>query len=334
MMWRMRRRSRTICLSLALVFIFLHLLLMFVSLSLYHQPCDPPPLTRTPFAKHLANKSYDFTTVAVVAESTDGPRRHSPGVPLDHFQGGRIKAPIVEPLASSLAKLQALFNHPLYNAPMSAVQDEDLLLKVIPKLRSERSSQMWVSRSQESYDNAHWNSSSDSHPPWLRFHLAISRWQLYPHPDPNMESVIQQLATHRIVSSVQKTGGTQLKLVMSFPNYGQAMFKPMKQERDDETNYNLYYFSDFERHNAEIGAFHLDRILGYRRVPPVVGRQVDVVKEIKDITTDRKLARTFFNSPDYCTAIKKTAPYDKGTRLVDFIDMVILDFLMSRFKFP
>lgn len=31
-----------------------------------------------------------------------------------------------------------------------------------------------------------------------------------------------------IVFSVQKPGGTQLKLVMSFPNYGQAMFKPMK----------------------------------------------------------------------------------------------------------
>lgn len=117
---------------------------------------------------------------------------------------------------------------------------------------------------------------------------------------------------------------------------------PNRQERDEETNYNLYYFSDFERHNAEIAAFHLDRyrvhsetkaqhlwsshqsvkwwtawspkihaarlcpriflcsrcrILGYRRSPPVVGRLVDVVKEIKDITTDRKLAQTFFTSP-------------------------------------
>lgn len=34
--------------------------------------------------------------------------------------------------------------------------------------------------------------------------------------------------------------------------------------------------------------------------------------------------------PDYCSTIKKTPPYDKGTRLVDFIDLVILDFLMSR----
>lgn len=39
------------------------------------------------------------------------------------------------------------------------------------------------------------------------------------------------------------------------------------------------------------------RILGYRRVPPVVGRLLDVVREVKDITTDRKLARTFFTSP-------------------------------------
>lgn len=34
---------------------------------------------------------------------------------------------------------------------------------------------------------------------------------------------------------------------------------------------------------------------------------------------------------NYCSTVKKTPPYDKGTRLVDFIDMVILDFLMSRF---
>ncbi|XP_054635121.1 extracellular serine/threonine protein kinase FAM20C-like [Dunckerocampus dactyliophorus] len=401
MMWRLRRRSRTICLSLALFSIVLHLLLALASLSLYRQPCDLLLAPGPRVSQHLLNKSGDSMVIdhptKLPADTKDrvGMLRDK----LLSAQGGGItpvKEALVEPVAAGLSKLAALFDHPLYNVPISAIPEDDWLLKVKPKMKSERSSQIWVSASEEGYD-VHWNSSSNSHPPWLRFHLGISRWQLYPHQDPNMDSVIQQLATHHIVSAVQKSGGTQLKLVMSFPNYGQAMFKPMKQQRDEETDYNLYYFSDFERHNAEIAAFHLDRILGYRRVPPVVGRQVDVVKEIKDITTDHKLARTFFNSPvgnvcfygqcsyycstehaicgrprnleaslalmlpdlslatrrswrspwrrsysrsklakwetepDYCSTIKKTPPYNKGSRLVDFMDMVILDFLMSKF---
>ncbi|XP_040002562.1 extracellular serine/threonine protein kinase FAM20C-like isoform X2 [Xiphias gladius] len=407
MMWRMHRRSRTICLSLAFVTIFLHLLLALASLSIYHHPCDPPLPPKTYILRDLARTDYISVGISGLAElPTDAAQRDSSNKDANgHVRTapasinaaasvGRYDGDGAEPLESGLSKLEALFDHPLYNMPSPPVPEEDWLLKVKSKVKaSEKSSQMWVSASQEGYEDAQWTSSSKTHPPWLRFHLGISRWQLYPHRDPNMEALTQQLATHHIVSAVQKSGGTQLKLVMSFPNYGQAMFKPMKQERDDEANYNLYYFSDFERHNAEIAAFHLDRILGYRRVPPAVGRLVDVVKEIKDITTDRKLARTFFTSPvgnvcfygqcsyycstehavcgrprdleaslavmlpdlatrrswrspwrrsysrsklakwetksDYCSKVKKTPPYNKGTRLVDFMDMVVLDFLMS-----
>ncbi|XP_053181726.1 extracellular serine/threonine protein kinase FAM20C-like [Scomber japonicus] len=420
MKWCMRRRSRTICLSLAFITIFLHLLLALVSLSIYHEPCDPPPSTRTHILSDLAQTNYTTVGISSLAEPpADTTQRVSSKLDAknakDHVQiptdkGLSVKerkasmnktADVVhnstgkaETLESGLSKLVALFDHPLYNMPTPPIPEQDWLLKVKPKVKASEKS-LWVTNSEEGYEDARWNSSSTSHPPWLRFHLTISRWQLYPHHEPNMKNLTEQLSTHRIVSAVQKSGGTQLKLVMSFPNYGQAMFKPMKQERDDETNYNLYYFSDFERHNAEIAAFHLDRILGYRRVPPVAGRQVDVVKEIKDVTTDRKLARTFFTSPvgnvcfygqcsyycstehavcgrpkaleaslavmlpdmslatrrswkspwrrsysrtklakwetepDYCSTIKKTPPYDKGTRLVDFMDMVILDFLMS-----
>ncbi|XP_030595050.1 extracellular serine/threonine protein kinase FAM20C-like [Archocentrus centrarchus] len=406
MMWRMRRRSRTICLSLAFITTFFHLLLALVSFSIYHQPCDIPLLPRAHVLRDLAHSNYTSVVIRDPAGPPTDIQRDSSyegakkmvksNARLLSDKGLLVKEGKNVSIESDLLKLEALFGHPLYNTPSPPIPEEDWLLRVKPKVKaSETSSQMWVSASQNGYEDVHWNSSSSSHPPWLRFHLGISRWQLYPHRDPNMEPLMQQLATHRIVSAVQRSGGTQLKLVMSFPNYGQAMFKPMKQERDEETNYNLYYFSDFERHNAEIAAFHLDRILGYRRIPPVVGRLVDVVKEIKDITTDRKLARTFFTSPvgnvcfygqcsyycstehavcgrsrdlegslavmlpdlslagrrtwrspwrrsysrsklakwetepDYCSTVKKTPPYDKGTRLVDFIDMVILDFLMG-----
>ncbi|CAJ1054105.1 extracellular serine/threonine protein kinase FAM20C [Xyrichtys novacula] len=424
MKWRMRFHSRTICLSLASLTIFLHLLLAFISLPIYQQPCDPPLPPRTHILRDLARTNYTSTGNRGPAEPpTDTAHRDSSSKDANeeakgHVQTlsnlglagkegekdsinmpadvGRHGSGREDPVEAGLLKLEALFDHPLYNIPSPPIPEEDWLLRVKPKVKaSEKSSQMWVSASQEVYEDVQWNSSSNSHPPWLRFHLGITRWELYPHRDPNMEPLAEQLATHRVVSAVQKSGGTQLKLVISFPNYGQAMFKPMKQERDEETNYNLYYFSDFERHNAEVSAFHLDRILGYRRIPPVVGRLVDVVKEIKDVTTDRKLARTFFNSPvgnvcfygqcsyycstehavcgrprdleaslavmlpdlslaarrtwrspwrrsysrsklakwqtepDYCESVKKTAPYDKGTRLVDFMDMVILDFLMS-----
>uniref|UniRef100_A0A8C9WVR5 Family with sequence similarity 20 member C, like n=2 Tax=Sander lucioperca TaxID=283035 RepID=A0A8C9WVR5_SANLU len=423
-MLHMRCRSRTICLSLAFITISLHLLLALVSLPIYHQSCDPPLPPRTHILRDLAHTNYTSVGISGLAEPpTDTTQRDSSnkdankdakghvqtlsgvGISVKESKYASVDMPVnvgrygtnrAESVESGLTKLEALFDHPLYNMPAPPIPEEDWLLKVQPKAKaSEKSSQMWVSASQADYVDGQWNSSSNSHPPWLRFHLGISRWQLYPHRDPNMDALTQQLATHRIVSAVQKSGGTQLKLVMSFPNYGQAMFKPMKQERDEETNSDLYYFSDFERHNAEIAAFHLDRVLGYRRIPPVVGRLVDVVKEIKDVTTDRKLARTFFTSPvgnvcfygqcsyycstehavcgrprdleaslavmlpdlslavrrswrspwrrsysrsklakwesepDYCSTVTKTPPFNKGTRLVDFIDLVILDFLMS-----
>ncbi|KAJ3607622.1 hypothetical protein NHX12_024673 [Muraenolepis orangiensis] len=168
-----------------------------------------------------------------------------------------------------------------------------------------------------------------------------------------------------------------------------------RQTRYQVTPPDFFYFSDFERHNSEIAAFHLDRILDFRRVPPVAGRLVNMTKEIRDVTKDKKLWRTFFLSPannicfygecsyycstehalcgkpdqiegslaaflpdlalakrktwrnpwrrsyhkrkkaewevdpDYCEEVKQTPPYDRGTRLLDVMDMTVFDFLMG-----
>ncbi|XP_010176222.2 extracellular serine/threonine protein kinase FAM20C [Antrostomus carolinensis] len=296
------------------------------------------------------------------------------------------------------SKLAALFEHPLYNIPIPEVTETDKLFVVNPvekfSLRSSGSDE-WVSSSKAETLLPTGKTAYDTYPTWLKFHVGINRYELYPRRDPLMPTLLRDLATQRIVSSVQKSGGTQLKLIMTFPNYGQALFKPMKQTRDQETPIDFFYFSDFERHNAEIAAFHLDRILDFRRIPPVSGRLVNITKEIRDITTDKKLAKTFFISPagnvcfygecsyycstehalcgkpdrlegsmatllpdktlakrrswrspwrrsyhkskkaewelnpNYCAQVRETPPYDRGHRLLDLIDMTVLDFLMG-----
>ncbi|OXB77527.1 UNVERIFIED_CONTAM: hypothetical protein H355_015819, partial [Colinus virginianus] len=304
----------------------------------------------------------------------------------------------ISPARVKGSKLAALFEHPLYNIPLPEVKDKDKLFVINPmekfSLQSSGSDE-WVSSSKAETVLPTGKTAYDTYPAWLKFHVGINRYELYPRRDPVMPTLLQDLATMKIVGSVQKSGGTQLKLIMTFPNYGQALFKPMKQSRDQETPADFFYFSDFERHNAEIAAFHLDRILDFRRIPPVSGRLVNITKEIRDITTDKKLAKTFFISPagnvcfygecsyycstehalcgkpdqlegsmavllpdkalakrrswrspwrrsyhkskkaeweldpNYCVQVRRTPPYDSGHRLLDLIDMAVLDFLMG-----
>ncbi|XP_053577283.1 extracellular serine/threonine protein kinase FAM20C [Bombina bombina] len=295
------------------------------------------------------------------------------------------------------SKLTSLFQHPLYNTPLPTLKQEDKLFKVNAKERftlKSSGSEEWVSAEVE-FVLPTGDAPADTYPTWLKFHIGINRYELYPRRDPLLPTLLKELSIQRILNSVQKPGGTQLKLLMTFPNYGQGLFKPMKQSRDQETPADFFYFSDFERHNAEIAAFHLDRILDYRRIPPVVGRVLNITKEVRDITTDKKLAKTFYISPannvcfygvcsyycstehalcgkpdqlegsiaaflpdtalakrrswrspwrrsyhkskkadwelnpKYCDSVKETPPYSEGTRLVDLIDLCILDFFMG-----
>eukprot|EP00079_Xenopus_tropicalis_P018435 XP_004920095.1 PREDICTED: pseudokinase FAM20A [Xenopus tropicalis] len=108
---------------------------------------------------------------------------------------------------------------------------------------------------------------------------------------------------------IVKPSGTHLKLVVQFQDLGRAMFKPMRQSRDEETSEDVFYFVDFQRHNAEIAAFHLDRILDFRRVPPVAGRLVNMTKELLEMASDENLQDVFFLSPANNVCLFARCPY-------------------------
>ena len=172
MTWRMRRRSRTICLSLAFIIIFLHLLLALVLLSTHHLPCDPPLPPKIHVLRDLALTNTTSAGVRGLAElptdtiqkdsSYEDAKKDTKGQvqslsykSLSVKEGkntpatmatteSRYSASQTESLESDLLKLEALFDHPLYNMPKPTIPEDDWLLRVKPKVKtSERSSQMW-----------------------------------------------------------------------------------------------------------------------------------------------------------------------------------------------
>ncbi|XP_073945506.1 extracellular serine/threonine protein CG31145 isoform X1 [Choristoneura fumiferana] len=156
-----------------------------------------------------------------------------------------------------------------------------------------------------------------------KFHLNIAQHELYEEGEPLVDKILKDMITLPILHVEQKEGGTQLKLIIDYPNGIQALFKPMRFARDVQTLPNHFYFSDYERHNAEIAAFHLDRILGFRRTVPVAGRVLNMTTEIYDVT-EGDILKTFFVSPanNFCFHGKCSYYCDTGHAICGNPDML------------
>lgn len=244
-------------------------------------------------------------------------------------------APLDESRAGSSeggSKLGRLFSHPLYELQGHGVEEgllqkEGLLEYYRRKVsRWERHMKFYLEvAAAANFTILEHEVAFDPEASWLNFHLGISRHALYPRHDPRHDPadpshdptvprLLQDMNHHTIInadytqdekalkgacdcSQVVKPSGHHLKLTMKMQNLAKAMFKPMRQQRHQETPENVFYFVDLQRHNAEIAAFHLDRILDFRRVPPVVGRLVNVTGEVLLTTHNEDLRSVFFTSP-------------------------------------
>eukprot|EP00076_Gallus_gallus_P016200 XP_015135434.1 pseudokinase FAM20A isoform X4 [Gallus gallus] len=233
--------------------------------------------------------------------------------------------------SASSSPLRRLFAHPLYRAAAPPGPAEPLLGAREALRYYRRKAARWNRRHKLYRQELNLTASAALLPlrpeaSWLQFHLGISRDGLYPRSSPAVSRLLRDMHDFATISAdysqdekallgacdcsqIVKPSGVHLKLVLRFQDFGKAMFKPMRQKREEETPEDFFYFVDFQRHNAEIAAFHLDRILDFRRVPPTVGRLINITKEILEVTRNEVLQSVFFVSPASNVCFFAKCPY-------------------------
>lgn len=219
------------------------------------------------------------TSTAASATGKGGDANRGLGEP----NGAGNKAPTVPAVHDSYSDLQMIIN---------GLSNEPAVDKVVFRINDDRD----MDDNNPSLAELMGVKVSSNYSNLEKLQLKITKKEMYRQSEPLVQTVIDEMISLPIQHVVQKEGGTQIKLIIEYPNDIHALFKPMRFPREQQTLPNHFYFTDFERHTAEIAAFHLDRLLGFRRAMPVTGRILNITTEIYQVA-DEDLLKTFFISP-------------------------------------
>ncbi|EDO44241.1 predicted protein [Nematostella vectensis] len=127
--------------------------------------------------------------------------------------------------------------------------------------------------------------------PWQLWKDMVTSRHLTPSGKQEVNLILDALSYKPIVAAGVGYKGTQLKATLLLEGNQKVVFKPGRYSREHVIKGKPY--DGYDRHNGEIAAFHLDRVLGFNRAPPVAGRVVDLQDEIEPIA-ERNLLHTFF----------------------------------------
>ncbi|CAF0921846.1 unnamed protein product [Adineta steineri] len=143
---------------------------------------------------------------------------------------------------------------------------------------------------------------------WYEFMKTVNNLRVYDPNSSEFKRLLNHLQNGEVIEASEMSQGTQIKVIFDLPDGFEALFKPYRVPRNYQTLPDHFYFSDIERHHAEIAAFHLDKILGFYRVPPLIGRLVHITRDIHEKATE-ELAKTFFISPANNTCFRGHCSY-------------------------
>ncbi|KAG0714160.1 Glycosaminoglycan xylosylkinase [Chionoecetes opilio] len=135
---------------------------------------------------------------------------------------------------------------------------------------------------------------------------------LIPSSALGLGDVLQALAKAPIISTDVGYKGTQLKISLVLKGGQRAVFKPRRYSREELLEGEVYAGAD--RHNGEVAAFHLGRVLGLLTVPLTVGRRVSPRKHLLPVAS-RELAATFFKRRVCYYCHKNSSVCDSGGTL-------------------
>lgn len=127
--------------------------------------------------------------------------------------------------------------------------------------------------------------------PWSLAAGWVKPREIHAENTPELGYVLNAMLTYKPVHAGVAYKGTQLKMMVELSGGQEVIFKPKKYMRDYVVTGSPYAGAD--RHNGEVAAFHLNRLLGLCRVPLTVGRIVNLRTEILPVATE-SLSKTFF----------------------------------------
>ncbi|KAK7070211.1 Glycosaminoglycan xylosylkinase [Halocaridina rubra] len=127
--------------------------------------------------------------------------------------------------------------------------------------------------------------------PWDLARKWATPTSLVPEKAKGLGDILAALSTAPIKAADIGYKGTQLKVSILLKGGQRAVLKPKWYSREEVIEGEVYAGAD--RHNGEIAAFHLNRLLGFNMVPLAVGRKLSLKRDILPVATSR-LSATFY----------------------------------------